>query len=158
MSTVDEEHRAAIGRRDAAAASLDDRFVTASVGPYHQPFAPDTTAYFFVAPFPLTVVSGFFYLYGSVTASDTSYLTIGLGRRHAGAYATLVEGNTRRSGADSWGGDLPYGYAYSWNAMTWDLAVARLDPGDTLGFTIARTGTAALPPGPAAVTVGIVPR
>ncbi|GAA4203201.1 hypothetical protein GCM10022220_11910 [Actinocatenispora rupis] len=161
MSTVDDEQLARLdaryARRDATP-TLDEQFVSASLGPYQQPFVPDTTAYFFVAPFPLTIVTGFFYLYSGVTASDTDYLSIGLGRRHAGAYATIVEGRTRRSGADSWAGNLPYGYAYSWNAMVWNAAAANLDPGDTLGFTVRSTGAAKLPHGPAAVTVGIVPR
>lgn len=161
MSTLDDEDRATLdtvyARRDATP-SLDEQFATASVGPYQQPFTSDTTAYFFVAPFPLTVVTGYFYLYSSVTANDTNYLTISLGRRHAGAYATLVAGRTRRSGADSWAGNLTYGHAYSWNAMVWDDAAVNLDPGDALGFTVVRTGTAPLPHGPAAVTVGIVPR
>lgn len=141
-------------------ASLDEMFISAAVGPSSSAFSSGAASYFFTAPFALTVTSGWFYLYSSITASDTNYLLITLAKRRISdaVYDGIVTGHTQLTGASSWGTDLPYGYAYSWNAFEWDSAAAQLDPGDTLAFTISKVGTAAMPNGQAAVTIGYVPR
>lgn len=139
--------------------SLDENFATATVGPYHDVFLGGIAQYFFVAPFKLRITHGAFFMYGSMTASDTNYCSLSLGVRRVAdsSYQTIVNGDVKLSGPNSWGMDLPYGRAYSWDAFAYDESAALLQPYDTVAFAFNVTGNPTIPRGQCAVTVGYVP-
>jgi hypothetical protein len=162
VSTLDQDdldYLAATYARLDATPSLDELLVAAAVGPYQGSLAIGTSTYFFVAPYPLRVVGGWFYLYNTIAASDTDYLSLSLGKRTTAdaSFSTIVSGDTKLTGPTAWGTNLVYGHSYSWNAFAWDENAALLDPGDVVAFGVAGTGNPTAPKGQVAVTLRTVP-
>lgn len=160
MSTFDADDLVLLdntyARRDSTP-TFDESFINAVVGPYQTAFNTGSSAYFFIAPFPLKIVSGWFALYSSVTASNTNYLRISLARRRNADYQRIVSGYTTTSGQANQWGSLTYGTSYSWNSFAFDPTYSQMQPGDQLAFEISTFGSATGPNGPAPLTIGYVP-
>ena len=161
FNSDDLAYLAANYARKDSTPSLAETFIGSEVGTVNTAFSSGFAYYVFTAPFPLKIVTGYFFTKGpTTTASNTNYFYVSLAKRKNtdASYNYIVKGYSCLSGgpqANNWAGDLVANKSYSWNAFTFDTTNATFAAGDTLSFEVTtQAGSPTLPQGGGCVTVG----